>query len=96
MCKTIKKILHVFEKYYIQSCINTKKTATYRFSLRKSLFCFNCSVLDSKSPCINFVVNNTITLKSSNLEFFKTFEISPDNAALHQSRDRCFRVKVVT
>lgn len=83
-------------KNIIYSHALTQKTATYRFSLRKSLFCFNCSVLDSKSPCINFVVNNTITLKSSNLEFFKTFEISTDNAALHHSRDRCFRVKVVT
>lgn len=38
MCKTIKKILHVFEKYYIQSCINTKKKLLLTASACESHF----------------------------------------------------------
>ena len=62
----------------------------------KTTFLSGCNVLDPKSPCIKLIVNNAITLKSSNLEFFKTFEISTDNAVPHQSRDICVRVKIVT
>ena len=62
----------------------------------KTTFLSGWNVLDPKSPCIKLIVNNAITLKSSNLEFFKTFEISTDNAVPHQSRDICVRVKIVT